>query len=53
MIKNISKKEAGDNTKPFKFNEHVFMSYPQKIPKDYKPIKVLTTGNEVKNVIQI
>jgi hypothetical protein len=39
--------------KPFKFNEQLFMPYPQRKPKDMTPIKVLTTKNEVKNVIQI
>jgi hypothetical protein len=39
--------------KPFKFNEQLFMPYPQRKPKDMTPIKVLTSENEIKNVIQI
>ncbi len=39
--------------KHFRFNEQSFIPYPHRKPKDMTPIKVLTTKNEVKNVIQI
>ena len=58
--KNVSKEQKGNDVnrllavvKPFKFNEHQFMPYPQRKPKDMTPIKILTVKNEIKNVIQI
>lgn len=39
--------------KPFQFNGQPFMPYPQRKPKDMKPIRILTKTNEVFEVIQI
>ena len=39
--------------KPFEFEGKKFMPYPQRKPKDYKPIKVLTDKDLIFDVIQI
>lgn len=38
---------------PFKFGDDFFMPYPQRKPRNYQPLKVLTNKDEIFNVIQI
>lgn len=39
--------------KPFKHNGKPFMPYPERKPKDYKPVLVLTKKDEEHSVVQI
>lgn len=50
MKREISK---NNDVKPFKFNGQPFMPYPDRKPKDMKPIRCLTVSNDIVEVIQI